>query len=112
MKWDPKTYAIVTNPVEGSASNAQNINNIMIKLEPQELVYDLVAGGTLSLDASGSKGDITWIRWSINNQTISSGMSFNHTFNGSNPCKTYVVKLEMKDNQGRYATQDIGVNIR
>ena len=112
MKWDPKTYAIVTNPVEGSASNPNDVNNIMIVLEPDELVYDLAPGGTLNLDASGSKGDITWIRWSINNQTISSGMSFAHTFKGNNPCKTYTVRLEMKDSQGRYATQDIGVNIR
>ena len=112
MKWDPKTYAIVTNPVEGSASNPNDVNNIMIVLEPDELVYDLAPGGTLNLDASGSKGDITWIRWSINNQTISSGMSFAHIFKGNNPCKTYTVRLEMKDSQGRYATQDIGVNIR
>ena len=112
MQWDPTTNAYVTNPVEGSASNAYNINNITIMLAPNELVYNLVPGGTLSLDASGSKGDITWVRWSINDQTISSGMSFVYTFNGSNLSKTYVVKLEMKDSQGRYATQDIGVNIR
>lgn len=112
MKWDPKTYAIETKPVEGSASDPNDINNIMIVLEPNELVYDLVPGDTLNLDASGSKGDITWIRWSINNQTISSSMSFAYTFKENNFFKTYTVKLEMKDSQGRYATQDIGVNIR
>ena len=112
MTWDPKTSAIFTNPVEGSASNARNINNIMIAVEPKELVYDLKPGGTLHLDASGSKGEITWVRWSINNQPISSGMSFAYTFKWGKVGETYVVKVEMKDSQGRYATQNIGVNIR
>ncbi|MBI5559286.1 MAG: hypothetical protein HY885_16810 [Deltaproteobacteria bacterium] len=112
LEWDPTINAVVTNPVEGSASDPQDANNIIIVLEPEELVYNLRPGGTLILDASGSNGDITWVRWSINNQTISSGMSFKYTFKRCYIGDTFVVKVEMKDREGRYAKQNIGVNIR
>ncbi len=115
LEWDSELGAQVTVPVPGSAGEGVDANNINIVIANDQLIYDIVPGEMLEINAGDTEGDITSVRWSINNGPIVSlddSLSFAYTFKWAEPGDTYVVKLEVFSGDGRYAKQNIGVNVR
>ncbi|MBU0681709.1 MAG: hypothetical protein KKD73_09825 [Proteobacteria bacterium] len=115
LEWDPELGAQITVPVPGSAGEGIDANNINIVIANDQLVYDIVPGETLEINAAATQGDIASVRWSINNGPITAAddsLFFTYTFKWGEPGDTYVVKLEVFSADGRYAKQNIGVNIR
>lgn len=119
MVWDPKISAIVTVPVSGSAGTAGDVDNLVVVLDPDQLVYDARPGETIALSAGQSHGTGLSYTWMLHVGSTSAaalylatGPELTYTIHRlTDPNTTNFLELVLKDSVGRYTRKYIAVNI-
>lgn len=119
MVWDPQINAVVTAPVAGSAGTAGDVNNLLIVLAPDQLVYDARPGETITLSAGLSEGNgisFTWLlrvgSTSAAGQVLGRAAELSYKISPwTTRNTTNFLELQLTDAEGRFVKKYVAVNI-